>query len=188
MKYSLITLSTAIALLSAPLTTGLAANAAETHPDIIAHAIATHDSNNDGKLQSEEARKAAILVLQYLDKDNSGQLSLAEFQRYFLRKDMTEVDTNGDSIISRSEISSVETDDENVADEYARMDTDNDGKITFDEYFLVESKDKEFIDYTEQLYELADSNEDGYLSSVEVSKALQGLDEEHEGGEGEDEE
>jgi hypothetical protein len=183
MKYSLITLTTAIALLSASLTTGLAANAAETHPDIIAHAIATHDGNNDGKLQSDEARKAAVLVVQYLDKDKSGQLSLAEFQRYFLRKDMAEVDSNGDGIISRSEVSNVETDDENVAAEYARMDTNSDRKVTFDEYFLLESKDEEFIDFTEQLYELADSNEDGYLSSIEVSHALQGLGEEDEGEE-----
>lgn len=180
MKYSLITLSTTQALLLIPLTTGLAANAAEIHSDIIAHAIATHDRNKDGKLQVDEARKAAVLVVQNLDKDNSGQLSPAEFQRYFLRKDMAEVDSNGDDIISLSEVSGVESDDKNVAEEYARMDTDNDGKITFDEYFLVESKDEEFIDFIEQLYDLADADEDGYLSSAEVSKALQHLDEEME--------
>ena len=120
-------------------------------------------------------------MLQYLDKDNSGQLSLAEFQRYFLRKDMVEIDSNGDGIISRSEVSGIESDDANVVEEYARMDANNDGDITLDEYFLVEAMDEEFVDFTEELYELADADEDGNLSSVEVSSALQTLGEEREG-------
>lgn len=181
MKTSLSTLSTTVALLIAAPTTVLAANVAENHPDIIAHAIATYDSNKDGKLQDDEAQKAAALVIQNLDRDSSGQLSLAEFQRYFVRKDMVEVDSNGDGVISRSEVRSIESDDENVVEEYARIDANNDGDITLDEYFLVEATDEEFIDFTEELYEMADADEDGNLSSVEVSNALQTLGEEEEG-------
>lgn len=181
MKSSLSTLSSVVALLIAAQTTVLAANIAENHPDIIAYAIATYDSNNDGKLQDDEAHKAASFVIQNLDRDSSGQLSLAEFQRYFLRKDMVEIDSNGDGIISRTEVSGIESDDENVVEEYARMDANNDGDITLDEYFLVEAMDEEFIDFTEELYELADADEDGNLSSVEVSRALQTLGEEPEG-------
>lgn len=178
MKISLSTLTTAIALITAPLTTVIAANVAQNHPDIIAYAIATHDTNNDGKLQGDEARKAADVVVQNLDKDNSGQLSFSEFQRYFLRKDMVEIDSDGDGIISRSEVDAVESDDENVMEEYARMDTNNDGEITLDEYFLVESIDEEFVEETEQQYEMVDADEDGILSLVEVSNALQQIGEE----------
>jgi Ca2+-binding EF-hand superfamily protein len=180
MKYSLSTLSTAVALLATPLSTVIAANLEQTHPDIIAYAIATHDSNSDGKLQGDEAQKAADVIIQELDKDNSGQLSFTEFQRYFLRKDMIEVDSNGDGVISRSEISNIESDDEGTVGEYTRMDANNDGEITFDEYFLVEAMDEEFIEQVEQQYELVDANEDGNLSSIEVSNALQQLGEQAE--------
>ncbi len=183
MKISLSTLPTVVALLTASLTTVLAANVAQTHTDIIAYAIATHDSNGDGELQGDEAQKAADVVLKELDKDNSGQLSFTEFQRYFLRKDMVEVDSNGDGIISRSEVGAVESDDEDVVKEYVRMDANNDGEITFEEYFLVEAMDEEFAKETEQQYEMIDADEDGKLSSVEVSNALQQLGEQEEGEE-----
>ncbi len=183
MKISLFTLYTAIALLSASLTTASAANVAQTHPDIVAYAISTHDSNSDGKLQGDEAQKAADLVIQELDKDKSGQLSLAEFQRYFLRKEMVEIDSNSDGVISRSEVEAIESDDEDVVQEYVRMDANSDGEITFEEYFLVEAMDEEFIDSTEQQYEMVDVNEDGHLSLLEVSNALQHLGEQEEGEE-----
>ena len=90
------------------------------------------DADNNGYIQYEEFVRAAIdkdsflqenvlrFAFRYFDKDNSGEISYDEIQEVFeesvadktkvqqsLKKIISEVDTNGDGIISFEEFSAI---------------------------------------------------------------------------------
>jgi uncharacterized lipoprotein YajG len=91
------------------------------------------DANRDQKITKEEAQKAgmpsAVFVL--IDKDNNGQITVAEFAAYKSQKNSLDaIDTDKDKRISKAEALKAGMTEQ----EFRILDKDNNGYITQQEW------------------------------------------------------
>ena len=89
-------------------------------PDLLAGL----DTDNDGTVSLDEAKKAAEAMFDKLDRDHEGTLSRRELHGRLSAREFTAADTDKDGALSKDEYLSV------VEQRFKAADTDNDGTLT----------------------------------------------------------
>ena len=89
-------------------------------PDLLAGL----DTDNDGTVSVDEAKKAAQVVFDKLDRDHDGTLTGRELRGRLSAKEFTAADADKDGTLSKDEYLAV------VEQRFKAADTDNDGTLT----------------------------------------------------------
>jgi Ca2+-binding EF-hand superfamily protein len=89
-------------------------------PDLLAGL----DTDHDGTLSHDEAKKAAEIVFDKLDRDHDGTLTRRELRGRLSAKEFAAADTDKDGTLSKDEYLAV------VEQRFKAADTDNDGTLT----------------------------------------------------------
>ncbi len=97
-----------------------AANAKARHRD----PLATLDTDNDGSVDLDEARKAAGAMFDKLDKDHDGTLDKQELRGRVSAKEFAAADSDKDGTLSKDEYLAL------VEQRFEAADPDNDGALT----------------------------------------------------------
>jgi len=82
------------------------------------------DTDHDGTVSLDEAKKAAEIVFDKLDRDRDGTLTGRELRGSLSAREFTAADTDKDGTISKDEYLAV------VEQRFKAADTDNDGTLT----------------------------------------------------------
>jgi len=86
--------------------------------------LATLDTDHDGTLSLDEAKKAAETVFNKLDRDRDGTLTARELRGRLSAREFTAADTDKDGTLSKDEYLAV------VEQRFKAADADNDGTLT----------------------------------------------------------
>ena len=89
-------------------------------PDLLAGL----DTDHDGTVSLDEAKKAAEIVFDKLDRAHDGTLTARELRGKLSARDFTAADTDKDGTLSKDEYLSI------VEQRFKAADTDNDGTLT----------------------------------------------------------
>src|SRR6478609_11496227 len=87
------------------------------------HAMALLDSDNDGTVDLDEAKKAASALFDKLDKDKDGTLDKAELKGRLNAKELAAADPDKDGTLTKDEYLAV------VEQRFKAADPDNDGTL-----------------------------------------------------------
>ena len=82
------------------------------------------DTDHDGTVSLDEAKKAAETVFDKLDRDRDGTLTARELRGRLSEREFTAADTDKDGTLSKDEYLSI------VEKRFKAADTDNDGTLT----------------------------------------------------------
>ena len=89
----------------------------------------THiDTDNDGTVDIDEAKKAASAVFDKLDTDKDGTLDAKELKGRLTQKELTAADPDNDGTLSKDEYLAV------VEKRFKAADPDNDGTVSAAEF------------------------------------------------------
>ena len=91
----------------------------ESDPDLLAGL----DTDNDGTVSLDEAKKAAEAMFDKLDRDHDGTLTRRELRGRLSAREFTAADTDKDGTLSKDEYLSL------VEQRFKTADTDNDGTL-----------------------------------------------------------
>ena len=86
------------------------------------------DTDNDGTVDINEAKKAAAELFDKLDTDKDGTLDLKELKGRLTQKDFTAADPDNDGTLSKDEYLAV------VGKRFKAADPDNDGTVSAAEF------------------------------------------------------
>ena len=86
--------------------------------------LAALDTDHDGTVSLDEAKKAAEVMFDKLDRDHDGTLTGRELRGRLSAREFTAADTDKDGTLSKDEYLSV------VEQRFKAADTDNDGTLT----------------------------------------------------------
>jgi Ca2+-binding EF-hand superfamily protein len=86
--------------------------------------VARFDTDHDGTVSLDEAKKAAEAMFDKLDRDHDGTLTRRELRGRLSAKQFTAADTDKDGTLSKDEYLSI------VEKRFKAADTDNDGTLT----------------------------------------------------------
>jgi Ca2+-binding EF-hand superfamily protein len=86
------------------------------------------DTDNDGTLDIDEAKKAASALFDKLDTDNDGTLDLKELKGRLTQKEFKEADPDNDGTLTKDEYLAV------VEKRLKTADPDNDGTVSAAEF------------------------------------------------------
>jgi EF hand len=86
--------------------------------------VALFDSDNDGTVDLNEAKKAAIALFDKLDKDKDGTLDFNELKGRLTRQEFTAADPDKDGTLTKDEYLAV------VEGRFKAADPDNDGTVS----------------------------------------------------------
>src|SRR6516164_10922501 len=86
--------------------------------------LATLDTDHDGTLSLDEAKKAAENVFDKLDRDHDGTLTARELRGRLSAREFTAADTDKDGTLSKDEYLAV------VEQRFKAADADNDGTLS----------------------------------------------------------
>jgi Ca2+-binding EF-hand superfamily protein len=86
--------------------------------------LAGLDTDHDGTVSLEEARKAAAVLFDKLDRDHDGTLTQRELHGRLTAREFAAADTDKDGTISKDEYFAA------VEQRFKAADTDNDGTLT----------------------------------------------------------
>jgi len=86
--------------------------------------LAALDTDHDGTVSLDEAKKAAELMFDKLDRDHDGTLTRRELRGRLSAKEFAAADTDKDGTISKDEYLAI------VEQRFKAADTDNDGTLT----------------------------------------------------------
>lgn len=89
-------------------------------PDLLAGL----DTDHDGTVSLDEAKKAAEVMFDKLDRDHDGTLTRRELRGRLGAREFTAADTDKDGTISKEEYLAV------IEQRFKAADTDNDGTLT----------------------------------------------------------
>jgi Ca2+-binding EF-hand superfamily protein len=89
-------------------------------PDLLARL----DTDHDGTVSLDEAKKAAEIVFDKLDRDHDGTLKARELRGRLSAREFTAADADKDGTLSKDEYLSI------VEQRFKVADTDNDGTLT----------------------------------------------------------
>ena len=89
-------------------------------PDVLAGL----DTDHDGTVSLDEAKKAAEAMFAKLDRDHDGTLSRRELRGVLTAREFAAADTDKDGTVSKDEYLAV------VEQRFKAADTDNDGTLT----------------------------------------------------------
>jgi len=89
-------------------------------PDLLAGL----DTDHDGTVSLDEAKKAAEIMFDKLDRDHDGTLTGRELRGRLSAREFTAADTDKDGTLSKDEYLSI------VEQRFKAADTDNDGTLT----------------------------------------------------------
>ena len=89
-------------------------------PDLLAGL----DTDHDGTVSLDEAKKAAEIVFDKLDRDHDGTLTARELRGRLSAREFTAADTDKDGTLSKDEYLAV------VERRFKAADTDNDGTLS----------------------------------------------------------
>ena len=89
-----------------------------------ANLLAGLDTDNDGTVSLDEAKKAAEAMFDKLDRDHDGTLTGRELRGRLSAREFTAADADKDGTISKDEYLAV------VEQRFKAADTDNDGTLT----------------------------------------------------------
>jgi Ca2+-binding EF-hand superfamily protein len=91
-------------------------------------AATNFDSDNDGTVDLDEAKKAASALFDKLDADKDGTLSLKELKGRLTQKEFAAADPDKDGTLSKEEYLAV------VEKQFKAADPDNDGTVSAAEF------------------------------------------------------
>src|SRR6516162_5723565 len=91
-----------------------------SEPDLLAGL----DTDHDGTVSLDEAKKAAEIMFDKLDRDHDGTLTGRELRGRLSAREFTAADTDKDGTLSKDEYLSI------VEQRFKAADTDNDGTLT----------------------------------------------------------
>jgi Ca2+-binding EF-hand superfamily protein len=86
--------------------------------------LAGLDTDHDGTVSLDEAKKAAETVFNKLDRDRDGTLTARELRGRLSAREFTAADTDKDGTLSKDEYLAV------IEQRFKAADTDNDGTLT----------------------------------------------------------
>ena len=86
--------------------------------------LAALDTDHDGTVSLDEAKKAAEVMFDKLDRDHDGTLTRRELRGRLSAKEFAAEDTDKDGTISKDEYLAI------VEQRFKAADTDNDGTLT----------------------------------------------------------
>jgi Ca2+-binding EF-hand superfamily protein len=86
--------------------------------------VVRFDTDNDGTVDLDEAKKAASALFDKLDTDKDGTLDLKELQGRLTQKEFTAVDPDNDGMLTKDEYLAV------VEKRFKAADPDNDGTVS----------------------------------------------------------
>ena len=86
--------------------------------------LAALDTDHDGTVSLDEAKKAAEIVFDKLDRDHDGTLTARELRGRLSAREFTAADTDKDGTLSKDEYLAV------VERRFKAADTDNDGTLS----------------------------------------------------------
>jgi Ca2+-binding EF-hand superfamily protein len=86
--------------------------------------LAGLDTDNDGTVSLDEAKKAAETVFHKLDRDHDGTLTRRELRGRLSAREFTAADTDKDDTLSKDEYLAI------VEQRFKAADADNDGTLT----------------------------------------------------------
>ena len=86
--------------------------------------LAALDTDHDGTLSLDEAKKAAEIVFDKVDRDHDGTLTARELRGRLSAREFTAADTDKDGTLSKDEYLAV------VERRFKAADTDNDGTLS----------------------------------------------------------
>lgn len=90
--------------------------------------IKTLDTDNDGTVDLNEAKKAASAVFDRLDADHDGTLDLKELKGRVTRKELKAADPDNDGTLTKDEYLAL------VEKRFKAADPDNDGTVSAKEF------------------------------------------------------
>jgi len=86
--------------------------------------LAALDTDHDGTVSLDEAKKAAEIMFDNVDRDHDGTLTARELRGRLSAREFTAADTDKDGTLSKDEYLAV------VQRRFKAADTDNDGTLT----------------------------------------------------------
>ena len=116
--------------------------------------LVSFDTDNDGTVDLDEAKKAASALFDKLDTDKDGTLDFKELHGRLTRLEFGAADPDNDGTLTKDEYLAM------VEKRFKAADPDNDGTLTKDEYLAV----------VEKRFGAADRDNDGTLSAAELKK------------------
>jgi Ca2+-binding EF-hand superfamily protein len=90
--------------------------------------VSQFDTDNDGTVDLDEAKKAASDLFDKLDTDREGTLSITELHGRLSSKDFSGADPDKDKTLTKDEYLTV------VEKRFTAADTDNDGTVSAEEF------------------------------------------------------